>query len=90
MYRRLVPLPAWTARVEELRKRVADAPRGEPTVHSYLRWLLDDPWTRTISPYSSVTVPEFIRAQTKLGIPEARAEVERAFVGHPALRESQD
>jgi hypothetical protein len=88
--RSLVPLPDWPHRIEDLRRRVADAPRGEPTVRSYLRWVLDNPWTRTISPYRTVTVPDFIRAQTKICIPAARKEVERVYVGHPALGEPFD
>jgi hypothetical protein len=86
--RALLPLQDWSARVKDLCRRVADDPPGEPAVRSCLHWLLEDPWTRTIAPYSAVIVPEFIRAQRRLCIPEARAE--RAIVGHPAFREAHD
>lgn len=53
---------------------------------SFLSWLLDDPWTRTLTPYSAVSVGEFIEDSLKQGTPEARAEAERAFPGHPLLQ----
>lgn len=80
-----------TARIWDIGVLPADATGvRKPTFPSFLRWLLDDPATRTISPYSTVTLPEFIRAQTRLCIPNALAEVERLYLGHPALREPSD
>ena len=79
----IVPLPDWPRRVEDLRRRAADAPRGERTVRSLVRWLLDEPWSRTITPYSRVTVEEYLR--NALTNDRMKFEASRAFPGHPLL-----
>jgi hypothetical protein len=84
-HRGLLPLPDWFGRIRDVRKRVTGAPAQEHTVRSYLRWVLDDPWMRTISPYSTVTVDEFMKGCLGQGTSEARREAERTFPGHPLL-----
>ena len=43
-----------------VKARVSAAATKDP-LSAWARWFLDDPGTRTISPYSSVTVPEYVR-----------------------------
>ena len=85
--RALLPLRDWADHVQTLRLQVAETPPGGHTVRSFLRWLLDDPWTRTISPYSAVSVDEFINSCLEQGTLKARRDAERAFPGHPLLRD---
>ncbi len=79
------PLDDQVERLDGLRKKTANAPLGEPTVESFIRWFLSDPWTRTVSPLSRLTVPEYIQQQIAAG---RRDEVEQEFPGHPLLRPS--
>jgi WD40 repeat protein len=69
-----------------LRSRAASAtPGGDASsAASFARWLFADPWTRTISPLSAVTVPEFIRRATAQGDAARRGAAGR-YPGHPAL-----
>jgi hypothetical protein len=78
-----VPLPDENGRLSRLRAASATAPEGLNTVSSFARWLFSDPWTRTISPLSSVTVPQYICDAIRRGAVE---EAQRAFPGHPLLR----
>jgi hypothetical protein len=75
------------SRLQRLRKQTADAPPGEPSVESFIRWFLADRYTRTISPLSRVTVPEYIQRIIAEG---RRDEAERDFPGHPSLREKPE
>jgi WD40 repeat protein len=72
-------------RIANLRTAVATASENEPTFARFARWLLADPWCRTLSPSSSVFVPNYIRdAIARGGLREEEAR--RAFPGHPVLR----
>jgi hypothetical protein len=46
------------------------------------RWLLADPLTRTIAPYSEITVPEYIERRIKEHTAESLAEAERLAFGN--------
>jgi len=72
-------------RLNHLRQQTANAPLGEPTAESFIRWFLSDPWTRTVSPLSSLTVPDYIQQQIAAG---RREQMEQEFPGHPLLRPS--
>ena len=73
-------------RLNQLRQRTANATLGEPTAESFVRWFLSDPWTRTISPLSRKTVPEYIRQEIDAG---RREQVAQEFPGHPLLRQEK-
>jgi hypothetical protein len=66
-----------------LRQQTANAPLGDPTAASFIRWFLSDPFARTVSPLSRLTVPEYIQQQIATG---HRPQVEQDFPGHPLLR----
>uniref|UniRef100_UPI002604D57A WD40 repeat domain-containing protein n=1 Tax=Nitrosomonas sp. TaxID=42353 RepID=UPI002604D57A len=74
-------------RLNQLRQRTAHVRLGEPTAESFVRWFLSDPWTRTISPLSRTTVPEYIQREIAAG---RREQVAREFPGHPLLLPSAD
>ena len=71
--------------LEHLRQLTANAPLGKSTAESFTRWFLSDPWTRTISPLSKQTVPEYIQQQIEEGRREQMAQV---FPNHPLLRQT--
>jgi hypothetical protein len=79
----VVPVPNRNERLAHIRRAAAAVPDGQVTVLSFARWLLSDPWGRTISPLSAVTVPEYICDAVQRGAVE---EARRAFPGHPLLR----
>ena len=74
------PLEDQIGQLNKLREQTANDPSGEPTAESFIRWFFSDPWTRTISPHSRLTVPEYIRQQIDVG---RREQVEQEFPGHP-------
>ena len=76
-------LPDRGDRLAQIRRAAAAAPEGQPTALSFARWRLSDPWTRTISPLSSVTVPQYICDAI---VQDAVDEARRAFPGHSLLR----
>jgi len=47
-----------------------------------VRWFMADPSARTISPFSKVTVPEYIENRTKENTAESLAEAERLASGN--------
>jgi WD40 repeat protein len=69
--------------LENLHQQTATAPLGEPTAESFTRWFLSDPWTRTISPLSKQTVPDYIQQQIAAG---RREQMAQEFPDHPLLR----
>lgn len=81
----LAPLADQIGSLSALRRETADAPLGQPTAASIIRWFLADRWTRTISPLSRITVPELIRRRLA---EKAGDHAERAFPGHPLLSSS--
>ena len=75
------PLPEpWRLR-ETLGRDAARLDDSSPAVR-LVRWALADPWKRTISPLSKVTVEEWIQRRLAEG---HREEAERVFPGHPLL-----
>ena len=70
-------------RLNDLSRQTANAPLGQPTAESFVRWFLSDPWTRTVSPLSRLNVPDYIQQQIAAG---RRDEVAQEFPGHPLLR----
>jgi hypothetical protein len=83
----VVPVGDLVSHLQRLHKQTADAPQGEPSVESFIRWFLADCYTRTISPLSKVTIPEYLQ---RLIAEERRDQAERDFPGHPSLREKPD
>lgn len=69
-----------------LRSRAAAAARSADATSAaaFGQWLFADPWTRTISPLSSVAVPDFLRRAAAQG-DTARRQAMRRFPGHPAV-----
>lgn len=49
------------------------------------RWLLGDRATRTISPFSKITVPEYIENRIKEKTPQSLNEAEQLAVGNAEL-----
>ncbi|SEN91656.1 WD-40 repeat-containing protein [Nitrosospira multiformis] len=78
------PLEDQIGQINKLREQTANAPLGEPTAESFIRWFFSDPWTRVISPFSRLTVPEYIQQQIDAN---RRDQVEQEFPGHPLLRQ---
>ena len=60
--------------------------RLRPTALSILHWILEDPWKRTISPASRLTVPTYITDRLKLCSLSASGQARVQFVGHPLLQ----
>jgi WD40 repeat protein len=75
----LVPVDDPFAELQKLRN-----PGG---TSSLVRWFFADRATRTISPLSKVTVPEYIRSRLAKGTAEARAEALKAYPDHPIVLE---
>jgi WD40 repeat protein len=86
----IVAVPDHRERLAALRQRAVDAPAGQPTPLSLSRWLFEDPWVRTISPLSNVTVAEYIRQLVADGSFPACLAAQQAFSGHPLLREARN
>jgi hypothetical protein len=81
----IVPLADAALRMQQLRRDTAAAGPSS-SGRSFLRWLLDDPWSRTVSPQSMVTVSDYVREQLARCNPKVRARLEEAFRGHPLLQ----
>lgn len=77
------PIENQLDQLKALKEQTEDAPLGEPTAQSFTRWLLSDPWVRTISPLSRLTVPEYIRQQIAAG---RHDQIEQALPRHPLLQ----
>jgi hypothetical protein len=80
----LEPLTNRKGRFEALRKQASGAEPGTPGAAAFIRWVLDDPWKRSTSPLSKMTVDQYIERMLALG-EAGRAEAERVFLGHPRL-----
>ena len=59
----LVRLDDQMKKLNDLRERVKEAPKGKPTAASFTRWFFSEPWERTISPTSSSTVDQYIASR---------------------------
>jgi WD40 repeat protein len=81
-------LVATTDRTDLLQNLAGDtaAPPAEPAAsRSLARWLVADPWTRTISPLSRLSVPDYIGRLLAEGTQARCLEAWRTYPGHPAL-----
>ncbi len=77
---------ARSERLAELRDRVWPASEDETDCVAYLRWHLEHPHERTISPFSKITVDDYLWQ-----LPDAKREDRRwqgvGFHSHPLLAE---
>ena len=73
-------IPDAAERLDKLREQTANATEADDIGKLFVRWFLADRWTRTISPLSSVTVPEYIRRRITEGHID---ELRREFPGYP-------
>lgn len=73
-------------RLEILRRETADAPPGQLTASSMIRWFLADPGKRPVSPVGGGTVEEYMHRHLEQGTQAAWDEAASAFPGHPLLR----
>jgi len=72
-------------RIAALSEESARAELGKLGAASFIRWFLAAR-PRPISPLSAMTVEDYIKQMLAMGW--GRAEAERAFPGHPGLREA--
>jgi WD40 repeat protein len=72
--------------LSQIRQRLTQAPDDDEWVQ-WGRWFLADPATRTISPFSKVTVPEYIENRIHDDTVASLAEAERLSVGNRDLSE---
>jgi WD40 repeat protein len=80
----LIPTPDREARFVEL--RAERRPAAEDSVMArFLRWFLADRSTRTVSPLSRLSIPDFIRDCLGNKVQEVRDEARRNFRDHPSL-----
>jgi hypothetical protein len=72
------------ATLKEIQARLANLPSDDEwTIWS--RWFLADPATRTISPFCSITVPEYIESRIQEHTAESLDEAERLVAGNDEL-----
>jgi hypothetical protein len=81
----LVQVESQQTLVMRLRQEVETTRFGGPGALSVIKWLLEDPWTRTISPLSAISVEAYLTERLKRCTPQARFEAESHFLGHPLL-----
>jgi hypothetical protein len=60
--------------------------KGNDPWEIFGRWLLSDPRTRTISPWSSVTVPDYVQRLISQGTNESLDEAEKLSYGEPEVQ----
>ncbi len=70
--------------LEEIRAQLSRAPSDDDWT-IWGRWFLADRSTRTISPFSKITIPEYIESQIKENTPDSLDEAERLAVGNPEV-----
>jgi hypothetical protein len=80
-------LQARNQKLLKVRESAKRGQHGDGTAAALMHWFFRDPWKRTISPLSEITVPEYIQQLLDQGTDDARREAERAFPGHPLLSE---
>jgi hypothetical protein len=76
--------------VTRLRQSLDPIRGGEPAALSALRWLFEDPWKRTTAPLSAITVDSYLTERLQRCTPDARAEAESHFLGHPLLLRAEE
>jgi WD40 repeat protein len=79
-------LPDQVRMLQNLRDRVRWYRAGMRPAPAFLAWFLDDPFMRTISPISEVTIADYVRERLSSGTQSARDEAARAFPGYPLFR----
>lgn len=79
------PLVDQIEQLNKLYQQTENAPLGEATAESFIRWFLADTWTHTISPLSRLTVSDYIRKQIAAG---SREQMEQEFPGHTLLQQA--
>jgi roadblock/LC7 domain-containing protein/predicted nucleic acid-binding protein len=72
--------------INQLRQRLNEQPDDDEWVQ-WGRWLLADPVTRTISPFSTMTLPAYIENRIKEDTTVSLAEAERLTSGEAELSE---
>ena len=82
----VVPLGDAVRRLASIRQAVSQAPVGQPTIPSILRWIFSEPWNGTISPLSEMTVKRYVSERLSLCTPAGIRDVEEYFLGHPLLQ----
>src|SRR5439155_9099510 len=70
--------------IKQIREKLSLESRADDWV-DWGRWFLADPATRTISPFSKITVPEYIENRIKENTTESLAEAERLAYGNGEL-----
>lgn len=75
---KLKPVPDPMSLFNDLRKRVGKK-------DSFARWFLQDPWQRTISPSSPMTVEQYLRKMLAADNPDVRTRLRQWFPSHPLL-----
>ena len=70
--------------LNEIRKELAKAPADDEWA-TWGRWFLADRSTRTISPYSNITIPEYIENRIKENTPASLDEAEMLAVENTEL-----
>jgi WD40 repeat protein len=70
--------------IKQIREKLSHEPDDDHRV-VWGRWFLADPSTRTISPYSELTVPEYIENRMKENTFASLAEAEELAFGNPTL-----
>ena len=71
--------------VSNIRQKLNQTPDDKDEWAAWGRWLLADPTTRTISPYSKITVPEYIKSRIKENTTNSLAEAEELAGGNADL-----
>jgi WD40 repeat protein/Flp pilus assembly protein TadD len=72
--------------ISQLRQTLNQQPDDDEWAH-WGRWFLADPATRTISPFSTMTVPQYIENRIKEDTDASLAEAERLAAGNAELIE---
>jgi wobble nucleotide-excising tRNase len=73
-----------TETLDQIRQRLNAASEGDDWV-VWGRWFLADPSTRSISPFCSITIPEYLESRIKEQTAESLDEAERLASGNPEL-----
>jgi WD40 repeat protein len=71
-------------RLAALRERANRSTSSGSRMDLFMKWLLADPATRTVSPFSTVAVTDYVQRLISEG-EAGRREAQRWFPGHPAL-----
>jgi WD40 repeat protein len=82
----LIEMPARERqdRLGALREGANRSATSGSRVDRFVKWLLADPAARTVSPFSTIAVPDYIQRLVSEG-EAGRREAQRWFPGHPAL-----